>query len=80
MTGEESSTKDMTGGSTTQEQQPAERSPPPSQEQGGQSALEIDDKCQVRWRGDGEKTLLAVVVERRPINHRKRQKTKKSYL
>lgn len=72
MTSGEASAKDMAdkADKTTTGQQPAEASTPTPH------ALEIDDKCQVRWRGDGEKTLLAVVVERRPMNHRKRQKTK----
>ena len=72
MTSGEASAKDMADKAATG-QQPAEASTSTPQ---GHSALEIDDKCQVRWRGDGEKTLLAVVVERRPMNHRKRQKTK----
>lgn len=35
--------------------------------------LEVDDKCDVRWR-DGEQSLPAVVIERRPVNYRKRRK------
>lgn len=35
--------------------------------------LEIDDKCDVQWR-DGSQQLRAKVVERRPLNYRKRKK------
>jgi hypothetical protein len=37
--------------------------------------LNIDDKCDVRWRG-GDQKLPAIIIERRPQNYRKR-KTKK---
>lgn len=37
--------------------------------------LNIDDRCDVRWRG-GDQKLPAVIIERRPHNYRKR-KTKK---
>lgn len=38
--------------------------------------LEIDDKCDVRWRA-GDQTLQAVIIERRPLNFRKRKSGKK---
>ena len=34
--------------------------------------LDIDDKCDVRWR-EGNQSLRAKVVERRPLNFRKRK-------
>ena len=34
---------------------------------------QIHDRCDVQWRG-GLQTLKAVVVERRPLSHRKRKK------
>lgn len=37
--------------------------------------LEIGDKCDVRWRA-GNQTLQAVIVERRPLNYRKRKSKK----
>ena len=37
------------------------------------AALNIGDKCQVQWR-DGSQQLEAVVLERRPVGHRKRRK------
>ena len=36
--------------------------------------LQINDKCQVKWR-NGDTLLNAVVIERRPVGHRKRKKT-----
>ena len=36
--------------------------------------LQINDKCQVQWRDDGGQLLDAVVIERRPLGHRKRKK------
>lgn len=35
--------------------------------------LEVDDLCDVKWR-DGNQTLRAKVIERRPLNYRKRKK------
>ena len=35
--------------------------------------LEIGDRCDVRWKG-GDQTLRAIIIERRPLNHRKRKK------
>ena len=36
--------------------------------------LQIGDKCMVQWRDEEGKFLEAVVIERRPIGHRKRKK------
>jgi histone acetyltransferase MYST1 len=36
--------------------------------------LQIRDKCQVHWRDDDGMLLEAIVIERRPIGHRKRKK------
>lgn len=38
--------------------------------------LNIDDKCDVKWRA-GDKTLRAVIIERRPKNCRKRRAANK---
>jgi len=38
--------------------------------------LDIDDKCDVKWRA-GDKTLRAVIIERRPKNYRKRRAVNK---
>ena len=38
--------------------------------------LNIDDKCDVKWRA-GDKTLQAVIIERRPKNDRKRRAVNK---
>jgi hypothetical protein len=35
--------------------------------------LQIGDRCDVQWR-TGQQSLTAVVVERRPLGHRKRKK------
>jgi hypothetical protein len=40
--------------------------------------LEVDDKCEVLWR-DEKQSLPAVVIERRPLNYRKR-KTKEKHV
>jgi hypothetical protein len=39
--------------------------------------LQVDDKCEVLWR-NGEQKLPAVVVERRPLGHRKRKKNERA--
>ena len=36
--------------------------------------LQINDHCQVKWR-DEDTFLDAVVIEKRPVGHRKRKKT-----
>jgi hypothetical protein len=38
--------------------------------------LNIDDRCDVKWRA-GDKTLRAVIIERRPKNYRKRKTVNK---
>lgn len=38
--------------------------------------LQVDDKCSVLWR-NGEQILPAVVVERRPLGHRKRKQNER---
>ncbi len=35
--------------------------------------LEVDDMCDVQWR-EGNQSLRAKVIERRPLNYRKRKK------
>lgn len=37
-----------------------------------EQSLGVDDKCDVRWR-DGKQSLRAKVVDRRPLNYRKRK-------
>jgi hypothetical protein len=44
-----------------------------TQEETAGQPLEVDDKCDVKWR-DREQCLPAVVIERRPLNYRKRRK------
>ena len=39
--------------------------------------LEIDDQCDVLWR-DGKQTLRCKIIERRPLNFRKRKKSNNS--
>jgi hypothetical protein len=39
--------------------------------------LNVDDKCNVHWRS-GQQILPAVVVERRPLGHRKRKKNERA--
>jgi hypothetical protein len=39
--------------------------------------LQVDDKCDILWR-NGEQKLPAVVVERRPMGHRKRKKNERA--
>eukprot|EP00980_Cylindrotheca_fusiformis_P015870 scaffold4637_cov128-Cylindrotheca_fusiformis.AAC.41 len=39
--------------------------------------LNVDDKCDVRWR-DGDQSLRAKVIERRPLNYRKRKGKRKA--
>jgi hypothetical protein len=38
--------------------------------------LQVDDKCDILWRS--EQKLPAVVVERRPLGHRKRKKNERA--
>ena len=42
-------------------------------EQNENRPLSVDDKCHVLWR-EGEQSLPAIVIERRPIHYRKRKK------
>jgi hypothetical protein len=35
--------------------------------------LDVDDKCDVRWR-DGSQSLRTKVIERRPLKNKKRKK------
>jgi hypothetical protein len=39
--------------------------------------LEVDDSCDVQWR-EGNQSLRAKVIERRPLNYRKRKKLKET--
>ena len=39
--------------------------------------LEIDDRCQVKWRGDEQDVLPAIVIDRRPVNYRKMKRKKR---
>lgn len=39
--------------------------------------LQIGDRCKVRWRGDGNNLIDAVVIERRVVGHRKRRRAAK---
>jgi hypothetical protein len=49
----------------------------PISEQEESLPLQVDDKCNILWR-NGEQKLPAVVVERRPLGHRKRKKNERA--